>query len=199
MQLKVNGQDVDITLENEKTIGDVLASFEAEAEKNNATTVSIKIDGTPVSAEEFDEAAKNPIKEDTLIELRVISLAEIRDALSASQNNLKSLSEQLLEIPAKLQSGDDKYADQIITNLADGIDSFCHTTTLCALFPEEYEKIKFDGKSAGEFFEDFAPIIADLEQAMSSKDTVTIGDLCEYEISPRLMSLAESISKYLGA
>mgnify|MGYP007070243453 FL=1 len=45
MRLKVNGQDIDVTLEDEKTVGDVLKSFEDEAAQNDATTVRIVLDG----------------------------------------------------------------------------------------------------------------------------------------------------------
>ena len=57
MQLKINGQPVDVTLENEKTVGDVLKSFESEAARNDATTVAIWLNGREISADKFDDAA----------------------------------------------------------------------------------------------------------------------------------------------
>ena len=43
MELFVNGEKIDITLEDEKTVGEVLKSFEKEAEKSEATTIGILI------------------------------------------------------------------------------------------------------------------------------------------------------------
>ena len=54
MELYVNGSKLDVELENEKTIGDVLKSFEAECEKSKATTVSIYVNGHYVNADDFD-------------------------------------------------------------------------------------------------------------------------------------------------
>ena len=43
------------------------------------------------------------------------------------------------------------------------------------------------------FFEEFSPILKDFEGAMESKDSVTVGDLSEYEISPRLKNVIQAL------
>ena len=193
MELIVNGNKADITLEGEKTVGEVLKSFEAEAAKNEATTISIALNGKPVTAKEFDEAIKTPIAEDTVIELSVISKTDISDAFTISCKEFSTLAKQLVDIPVLLQSGRDKDANIIITKLASEIDRFCHTATLSALFPDKYSKLLIDGKEIGSFFSEFAPILSDFEKALVAKDTVTVGDLAEYEISPRLEKLSTAI------
>ena len=193
MELKVNGNKIDITLEGEKTVGEVLKSFEAEAAKNNATTVSITLDGKPVAANEFEEAIKAPITDTTCLELTVVTKTDISDAFSISSREFDALSKQLVDIPVMLQSGRDKEANEIITKLASEIDRFCHAATLSALFPDTYKKLLVDGKEIGTFFGEFAPILSDFEKALEAKDTVTVGDLAEYEISPLLTMLSEAI------
>ena len=102
-------------------------------------------------------------------------------------------SEELKQIPVKFQAGKDNEANSIITSLADLIDNICHTASLSALFPQKFEKIKIEGKTFVEFFADLSPVLKDFEQAIESKDTVLLGDLAEYEISPRLDSLADAL------
>ena len=63
MNFYVNGNKLDITLENEKTVGDVLKGFEEEAEKNDATTVSIELNGNVIDAEKLDEAFSQELSE----------------------------------------------------------------------------------------------------------------------------------------
>ena len=46
-----------------------------------------------------------------------------------------------------------------------------------------------------DFFADFQPILKDFEDALKNNDTVTVGDLAEYEICPRLISIAETLEK----
>lgn len=193
MELFVNGEKIDITLEDEKTVGEVLKSFEKEAEKSDATTIGIFLNGKKVLADDFDEASKTPLEENTKIELTVLSKQDVIDSLEKSKDKFSSLAQKLPEVPVALQGGKDKEANTIIAELAEAIDDFCHTAALSALFPEVYSSIVIDGKSVTEFFEEFAPIAADFEQSLETKDSVTSGDLCEYEIAPRLELIAKAI------
>lgn len=193
MELFVNGEKIDITLEDEKTVGEVLKSFEKEAEKSDATTIGIFLNGKKVLADDFDEASKTPLEENTKIELTVLSKQDVIDSLEKSKDKFSSLAQKLLEVPVALQGGKDKEANTVIAELAEAIDDFCHTAALSALFPEVYSSIVIDRKSVTEFFEEFAPIAADFEQSLETKDSVTSGDLCEYEIAPRLELIAKAI------
>lgn len=193
MEFYVNGEKIDIQLENEKTVGDVLKSFEEEFAKNNATTVNIILNGKNVDADHFDDECKKPLEDNTKLELSVISLSDIQNSFKAEAEECSDLAKKMLEIPEKLQAGKDKEASKMITLLTDFIENFCHTASLSALFPENYKDIKIDEKNLKDFFADFTQILSDFEQAISSKDTVLIGDLAEYEISPRLVAIADSI------
>ncbi len=193
MELFVNGEKIDITLEDEKTVGEVLKSFEKEAEKSEATTIGIFLNGKKVLADDFDNASKTLLEENTKIELTVLSKQDVIDSLGKSKDKFSSLAKKLPEVPVALQGGKDKEANTVIAELAEAIDDFCHTAALSALFPEVYSSIVIDGKSVTEFFEEFAPIAADFEQSLETKDTVTSGDLCEYEIAPRLELIAKAI------
>ena len=193
MELYVNDEKIDVELENEQTVGDVLKAFEAECAKTNATTVSICVDGKSVTAEEFDTVAARPLESDTKIALGVISQQAVEEAFKEQKNQCLKISEELKLLPAKFQSGKDREANCIITALADLIDSICHTASLSALFPQKFGTVTIDGKNFAGFFADFSPVLKDFEQAIDSKDTVLLGDLAEYEISPRLESLAAAL------
>lgn len=194
MNFYVNGNKLDITLENEKTVGDVLKSFEEEAEKNDATTVSIELNGNVIDAEKLDEAFSQELRKSTDLRLQVISKNDITQNFAINAENFMKISEGLQNISVLLQSGKEKDANEIIENLANEIDRFCHTATLSALFPDTYRKIIIDGNDLGTFFGEFTPIFKDFKDAMEAKDTVTVADLAEYEISPRLEQIAKAIA-----
>lgn len=194
MNFYVNGNKLDITLENEKTVGDVLKGFEEEAEKNDATTVSIELNGNVIDAEKLDEAFSQELSESTDLRLQVISKNDITQNFAINAENFRKISKGLQNISVLLQSGKEKDANEIIENLANEIDRFCHTATLSALFPDTYRKIIIDGNDLGTFFGEFTPIFKDFKDAMEAKDTVTVADLAEYEISPRLEQIAKAIA-----
>lgn len=195
MQLFINGQEADVTLENEKTIGDVLSSFEKTCEENNAAVTAIQVDGKNVTAEIFDEVAKAPLKKETTIHFDVVTREDILGSFKFLSEKFAELSQQMENIPAQLQMGKDAEAQKSIAVLADTVEHFCHTATLASLFPETISSIEIDGKKLMEFFSDFPPVLGEFEQALQSNDTVLIGDLAEYEICPRLSALAKALGE----
>ena len=80
MDFYVNGNKIDIKLENEKTIGDVLRAFEEECAKNNATTISIFVDNEQVRADTFDEIAAKALADG--------AVKTIADRISIRQSNV---------------------------------------------------------------------------------------------------------------
>jgi len=194
MQLKVNGENVDITLEGEKTVGEVLKSFEAEASKNEATTTNIILNGKEIGADEFEKILDEPILNDTSIELTVISKTALVRNFKDSGRKLEDMQAKLGTVSILLQSGKDAQVGKIIADLADEISNFLHIARLSSLFPDFYKGLQAGGKDIGQFLEDFMPFLKDFEEALESKDTVTVGDIAEYEISPRLKQMAESVA-----
>ena len=83
----------------------------------------------------------------------------------------------------------------MISALAAFLDKFCYTVTVSSLFPEKFASMKINGASIKEFFSDFSQILNDFKQAIEDKDTILMGDLAEYEISPRLSSISNAIKE----
>ncbi len=193
MKLSVNGQAIDITLENEKTVGDVLKSFESEMEKNEATTVKIVLDGKEIASSDFDAILNKELTDNTTIDFGVVSKVELISSLHVLSDNFSTLSEKLQNIPVLLQGGKDKAASEIIEELATSCNNFCHIGTMTMLFPDIYGKLLIEGSKLEDFFKEFLPILSDFETALKDKDTVTLGDLSEYEIVPRLQNIVDAI------
>jgi len=199
MELFVNGEKLDVTLENEKTVGDVLTSFEQTCEKNSLATVGIKLNGHQIEASAFDKASAVPLSADTKIELTVVAEKNVADTFISLGTVFQTIADKLKNIPALLQSGKDSETGSIISELADALDQFCHTAALSALFPDIYGNLKIDNKPVSQFFSDFSGVLTDFKKALETKDTVTIGDLAEYEICPRLEAISEAVKSIHGS
>lgn len=192
MDFYINDEKIDITLEEEKTVGDVLKSFEITCEQNDTAVIGIKIDGNQITAETFDEYAKKTLEDSMKFEFNIVTKQNIKDAFKNLSMLFKQLSEKMQTIPVELQSGKAKEANESILTLADSIDEFCHIATLASLF-QDYTEVKIDGKPFSEFFKEFSPVLSDFEDALKNNDTVSVGDLAEYEICPRLVSIADTL------
>lgn len=191
----INGEPVEVQLEGEECIGDVLKSFEITCEQNNAAVIGIQVDGKTVTAENFDETSKLPLQKETKFDFSVVTKDSIKQSFVALSGLFSELADKMEDIPAALQSGMNKEAGDSIKKVADSIDQFCHVAALSSLFPEEFGNTLIEGKQFTDFFNEFAPILKDFEQALQNNDTVLIGDLSEYEICPRLRAISESLSK----
>ena len=191
----INGQKIDVQIEDEQTIGDVLSSFEKTCEENQAAVIGIAVDGKTITAETFDDEALKPLAKNMKFEFSVVTKSDIQMSLTKLSELFANLAGQMESVPSALQSGKNKEVSESIKNVADSIDQFCHVAALASLFPETFKIINIDGVSFKDFFADFSPILKDFEDALKNNDTVMIGDLSEYEICPRLQAISKALEK----
>ncbi|MGP1459534.1 MAG: hypothetical protein ACTTKL_09520 [Treponema sp.] len=192
MEFYINGEKADISLENEKTVGDVFKSFALVCEENDVAAVEIFVDGKQIGVKQFDQEAVKPLLENTKFEFTVVSKAQVFAALKNFAPEFKTLCEKITEIPAAMQSGKDAAVNTIIISLADKIEDFCRISSFASFFDGD-SSILADGQSLSEFFGGFSSILSDFEDALKNTDAVGIQDLAEYEIMPRLESLIDTL------
>lgn len=188
-EILINGQQIDVAIENERTVGDVLRAFEQECEKQNAAIVGIELDGEGIAADALDEALARPLENTARIALSTFTKDDIKAAFKSCADSFEHISKELQEVAVKFQVGKEKEAHELIALFAGTLETFCRSLRYASLFPDVLQEAGLDGSSAESFFLDFSSILADFEQAMQEGDTVTIGDLAEYELGPRLDSL----------
>lgn len=193
MDFFINGEKVDVQIENEKTVGDVLQSFAAECENNKAAVIGIKVDDQVISADKFDEASKMELAENTKFEFDVVTESAVSESFGQLAEQFKTLSDDIENVPNLFINGKGSEANGSIKRLADAIDQFCHIAALASLFPETFNTTQIGDMNITSFFEDFSPVLTDFENALQSNDTVLVGDLCEYEICPRLQKMASAL------
>ena len=145
MNFLVNGQNFDITLEDEKTIGDILKSFQMYCDENEAAVIGIKINDKNITADNFDEMQPLPIDTEMTFDFNVVTKNNILESFQKLSELFTELASKMEQIPIDLQTGNENNARVAIKNLADSIDSFCHIATLATLF-QEYNSILIDGK-----------------------------------------------------
>ena len=194
IEFYINGQQVDVQLEDEQTIGDVLQSFEKTCEENEAAVIGIIVDGKQITAELFDEEAKKPLDKNTKFEFSIVTKNDIKASFEKLAELFNELALQMEGVPLALQSGKNLEVSESIKKLADSIDQFCHIATLASLFPETFTSSALGGINFKDFFADFSPILKDFEDALQNNDTVMLGDLSEYEICPRLKEISQALN-----
>lgn len=193
VEFYINGQNVEVQIEDEETVGDVLKSFEKTCEENEAAVIGITVDGKQITADIFDQEAAKELGKNTKLEFSVVTRASIQESFENLSVLFTNLSEKMEGVPLALQNGQNAEVVESIKKLADNIDEFCHVATLASLFPDTFKEITINGMNFKDFFADFSQILLDFEQALQNNDTVLIGDLSEYEICPRLAAISQAL------
>ncbi len=195
IEFYINGQKVDVQIEDEQTVGDVLKSFESTCEENEAAVIGISVDGKQITADTFDEEAAKTLGKDTKFEFSIVTVNDIKNSFAKLSELFAELAAQMEAVPVSLQSGKNLEVSQSIQKLADSIDQFCHIATLASLFPDTFTSSTMKGINFKDFISDFSPILKDFESALESNDTVMLGDLSEYEICPRLNEISKALKE----
>ena len=195
IEFYINGQQVEVQIEDEQTVGDVLTSFEKTCEENEAAVIGISVDGKQITADIFDTEAQKPLGKDTKFEFSIVTINDIKASFQKLSTLFEELAAQMEEVPVALQSGKNQEVSESIKKLADNIDQFCHIATLASLFPETFKETSVNGMNFKDFFADFSPILKDFETALQNNDTVMLGDLSEYEICPRLKEISKTLKE----
>ncbi len=193
IEFYINGQQVEVQIEDEQTVGDVLRSFEKTCEENDAAVIGISVDGKQITADIFDSEAQKALGKDTKFEFSIVTINDIKASFQKLSTLFSELAAQMEEVPVALQSGKNQEVSESIKKLADNIDQFCHIATLASLFPETFKETSVNGMNFKDFFADFSPILKDFETALQNNDTVMLGDLSEYEICPRLKDISKAL------
>lgn len=196
MKLLLNGQEIGFTLENEKTVGDILRSLEIECEKNDATIIRISVNNSVIEADKIEELNNLDIAETEQVDVTTVSSNDILQSMKDLIPDLEALTAKLEELPVILQGGDFGKVGAVIKTFTDNFDILCHLATLTALFPIVFADKKIDGMSISDFIKSFSPVLIDFEKAFSSSDTVLTGDLAEYELKPRLENYINAVRSF---
>ncbi len=199
MIITVNGQQLDFSLEQEQTIGEVLSAIEENCVNNNAAITSICVDGKVLSEENFNEIFNASLDSFNQIDLETIAESDVYNLLENMAIVLQDISKRMLEVPVLLQSNKDTEVSSIVVSFVDAFSYINKTLYFITIFPDQFKNLSIGGQSPSDFMQEFMPILQDFENSLESGDTVLTSDLAEYEIVPRLDSLIETSQSYCGA
>jgi hypothetical protein len=125
------------------------------------------------------EAAEATAELRLLVSRRLADASAPAESLKRCAAGIRESMALLPEVSVLLQTGRDKAAMEIVIGFADVVQSLLG---LLPFLPPDSNR----GKLLGEL----TPFLRDLVAAFDAKDSVLIGDLLEYEITPRIQRLA---------
>lgn len=196
MVIKINGEELSYTLENEKTLGEVLGSIEAACCREHETIVQIKVDGKELTSHELDRLFTQPVDTDIIIELSTFSGAEIRNYMQRLTQELFKYADDFEQIPVAMQTGKDAQVLNVLGTFSEKLNEL-YRALLLSDVTELPIDIQIEGKSVHEYQKEITALLRDIVSSIEEKDIIQVGDLAEYELAPLVKTLINGVSSLL--
>jgi hypothetical protein len=130
----------------------------------------------------------------TLLSERIREIENPSQELAASQALINEISKRLEELPLDIQTGKDGQAAETISVFSTLTEKLFRILFLFRHYGAALESIEVpaaDGSvNLKDYIDEFSTALKELASAYENNDTVLVGDLAEYELSPRLLCLA---------
>jgi hypothetical protein len=194
MDILINGNKIDYTIEKEKNLGEILGAIESLCEESGMTITGIRVDGSTFEADTLDPLFERDPSGISTIELDTINSQDIIGMLRDFGNRMSGFVPQLKEIPVQLQTGKDMTVLETIHRFSLDLQGLYQVLPLIPLAGLPGEISAVDGIPFGEYPSELAPVLSELIKALEIKDTVLAGDLSEYELAPRIERLGMALS-----
>lgn len=136
----------------------------------NDEEIGCKLQETGVEISQLNSVIKNYL----------VELVHPEKQMEKIVTNLVELAEKLDEVAIQLQTGQDKVAMAAIIHLVELLQAFMR----CLVWMEKKDTSTKLNKAMND-------MLAELEEALKTNDTVLIGDILEYEIKPFLIELPD--------
>lgn len=197
MVIKINGEELSYTLENEKTLGEVLGSIEEACCREHETIVQISVDGKELTSQELDLLFTQPVDTDITIELSTFSGAEIRNYMKGLMKELSGYAEEFEQIPVYMQTGKDVQVLNLLGTFSEKLNEL-YRSLLLSDVTELPLDIQIEEKSIHEYQKDITALLHDIVSSIEEKDIIQVGDLAEYELAPLVKTLINGVSSILN-
>lgn len=191
MNIRINGNDIDYQLDREETLGQILGVLEHECEKNGMTITSISVDGEAFHSADLDGLFSRSPDDVATLDLETMSGPDIVAIIHRIGERMAAHAESLIEIPILLQTGEDSRVMESIHSFAEDFESLCQSLPLMKTISErDIAAVLVEDTPLEQYPSRLTPLLGELIEAIKSNDTVLIGDISEYELAPKLQSLA---------
>ena len=194
MEVFIDGKKLEYVLENEKTIGEVLGNIEEYCMKSNATIVAVSIDGSEIPADKLDGIFIKPISDVEMIELSTIKGSEIKEDIINLGDKFIQTAEKLTKIAILLNEGKEGEVLSIIQEFSIMLKDLYMLYSLFNIAEIDYDS-EFEGKTIATYKEEFSELLENIIEGFEQKDTVTISDIAEYELSPLVLALGKGLKQ----
>ncbi|MDR3116133.1 MAG: hypothetical protein LBU25_11520 [Treponema sp.] len=133
----------------------------------------------------------------TLLDERIRELVDPRTEFHHASTLISGIAARLEDLPLDIQTGKDRRAAETVRLFSHTAEKLFRLLKLLKVQGLALETLSIDTLPFYEFIGEFSATLKELLAAYTAQDVVLIGDLAEYELSPRLLKLYTTVKDEL--
>ncbi|MDR0316596.1 MAG: hypothetical protein LBH97_06825 [Treponema sp.] len=127
------------------------------------------------------------------VEERLREIQDPMNELGKTEPIIAGICVRLEELPLDIQTGKDARAAETLSFFSAIAGKFFRIFNLLKVMGFPLAEIKVEEKPVAEYISEFSAALREIVTAYEQRDTVLVGDLAEYELSPRLRNLSAAL------
>lgn len=131
----------------------------------------------------------------SVVQTRRREIAEPERESQATVTALRQTLNRIEGVPAQLQSGDSGLAMTTLTRFTELVSKLLRMLPMLMEVDPSIARSTVEEKTMPDFVLDLNTVLTELVEAFSSDDFVLVGDLLEYEVSPRVVALLDALER----
>lgn len=201
MKISIDGRSDIVYAESGHNLGEILRQISDLLGRNDRAITSASADGQPVSHSENAHLLEKSVNDFSLLEVETVNVRQqAAAALAEVRNHLPTLCKALIDVTKNIQSGDVLKGYKSLAACADLLNLIVRIIDeVRALLGIDLTQVKVDGNTVSEQLEQVRDVLKNAKTALDSNDIVTVADLMEYELAPRINRWDAILDKLLEA
>jgi hypothetical protein len=145
----------------------------------------------------FSGEGLSPAEISKTLDERVSELADIGKEFRSMAPLIETIAKRLEDLPLDIQTGQDRKAAETVSIFTKAAEKLLRLIHILNIQGMRLENLAIEEQPLVAFIEAFTALLKELLTAYENKDVVLVGDVAEYEISPRLRKLYAAIEGQL--
>ena len=133
-----------------------------------------------------------------LIEERLREVTNPAQEIASSETLVFAIAGRMAELPLDIQTGKDQQAAETMQLFSRVGEKLFRIFSIYKSEGLSLDTFIINGQPARIFMEEFNAALGELSDAYENNDTVLVGDLAEYELSPRLLNFFSALKDFMA-
>jgi hypothetical protein len=186
--ISIDGRTDLVSADSGHSLRDIIKQLAGFLGSSNRAILTARADGRPIFKAENRELLNKNVENFSLLEVETVDIrSQAVNALHEVRNHLPGLTRALIEVTKNIQSGEILKGYKSLATCADVLNLIVHVLDeVRALLGIDLTRLRVDGASVSEQLEQVREVLRDAKKALDTNDIVTVADLMEYELAPRV-------------